>query len=104
MIFITSFSFYNNTCVLPAGGATYWIMGSYDCSTPTIGFTVTMGNNSIYAPNADVTISCSGSLTFAEFEASGLDPGTAVYDSPSIETMLQWGCDVLGIVNSTRIA
>ncbi len=72
----------------------YWDIG-FSCSNPVTGFTVNMGNNSLYAPNADVTISCSGSLTFAEFEASGYDDGTQVFEPPSIDTMIQWGRDVL---------
>ena len=53
----------------------------------------------MYAPGASATIGCTGAITFAEFEAQDLDPGTQQFDSATlnISTIIQWGRDVLGM-------
>lgn len=50
-----------------------------------------MGGNKVYAPNKSVTVSCGGTVAFADFIASGLDPGTSLYDAPTAAEIIAWG-------------
>jgi len=56
-----------------------------------------MGGNTIYAPQASVSIGCDGVSSFEQWEALGFDKGTQVLDSTqlSVGTMIQWGRDLL---------
>jgi hypothetical protein len=54
-------------------------------------------DNAIYAPNATVSISCGKTLTFAEWQATGLDPGTVLGDVPSTTTIIGWAAELLSI-------
>lgn len=92
--------YWNNTCILPQAGNPY-VNIPIDCSgsQPLVNFTVTMGNNRVYAPGAQVTLQCQGSMTFQQFEAQDFDAGTVLYDANALNftTIIQWGRDVLGI-------
>ena len=88
--------YYSNKCILATAGAPYLNMGS---CTPDATFASRMvvGNNTIYAPNASVTVSCGKTYTFAEWAALGLDPGTTVAEVPSVDAMMQMFKDTLGV-------
>ena len=89
--------FYNNICILASSGDNYMSLGS---CTPTSTFlqnSMLLGNNSIYAPTASVTVSCGRAYTFAEWAATGADPGTTVADLPPATTIIAWARDMLGI-------
>ena len=73
-------------------------------STPSVDFDPfifkMLGNNTIYAPGALVTIQCQGSMTYAQFESLGLDEGTQLLDANNLNLtdIIQMGRDVLGIL------
>eukprot|EP01116_Phalansterium_solitarium_P022687 TRINITY_DN7582_c0_g1_i1.p1 TRINITY_DN7582_c0_g1~~TRINITY_DN7582_c0_g1_i1.p1 ORF type:complete len:924 (-),score=219.53 TRINITY_DN7582_c0_g1_i1:171-2942(-) len=89
--------FYNCTCVLTSAGDDYFTIGGCSSSTPRDQFTVNMGGNTIYAPQAQVSIGCSGVSSFDQWLSMGFDNGTRVLDSAtlSVPTMMQWGRNLL---------
>jgi hypothetical protein len=52
-----------------------------------------IGNNRVYAPGAQVTLQCQGSMTFQQFEAQDFDAGTVLYDANALNftTIIQVG-------------
>ena len=83
--------------MLPAAGSTYFTIQDCNATQPLEQFAVIMHNNSIYAPNASVSIDCAGVSSFAEWQATGFDSGSNVYESPSIDQIIAWGRQVLGM-------
>lgn len=88
--------YYNNKCILSSADAPYLQMGS---CTPDATFASRMvvGNNSVYAPNASVTVSCGKGYSFEEWVALGLDLGSTVADLPTVDEMVQMFKDTLGL-------
>lgn len=89
--------YYNNRCVLADAGNAYLDLGSPCAVDSTLANRMLLGNNSIYAPTASVTVSCGRAYTFAEWAATGADPGTTVADLPPATTIIAWARDMLGI-------
>lgn len=58
---------------------------------------MTLGNNTIYAPDGNVTISCgSQTIDAATFHSRGYDRGTVVRSGlPSNETIIAWAQTLL---------
>ena len=55
-------------------------------------------NNSFYAPNKFVYISCRNvNFTLDEYKAMGYDIGSTVSDLPTIEQIIEWGRQILGM-------
>jgi len=88
--------YYGNKCILSSAGAPYLQMGS---CTPDATFASRMvvGNNSVFAPNASVTVSCGKGYSFEEWVALGLDVGSTVADLPTVDEMVQMFKDTLGL-------
>lgn len=91
--------YYNNTCVLSAGG-TYMDIGSCDATNATkFQQGMLVGNNAVYIDGSGgAGVSCGKSYTFAQWQALGLDAGTTLTSSlPSTATMMGWISQQLGI-------
>lgn len=89
--------YFNNKCVLSSSGDAYLDLGSPCAVDSTLANRMLLGNNSIFAPNATVGVSCGKSYTFAEWAATGADPGTTVADLPPAATIIAWARDMLSI-------
>lgn len=89
--------FVNNTCVLADAGDTYLNMDGCSPTDPTFGLRMLVGNNSVYAPGADVMVSCGKSMPFSQWQAYGLDKGTTVGDAPASATIIGWAAALLGL-------
>ena len=87
--------YFNNTCILANAGDTYLSIGG--CTLDASNYAVITHDNRIYAPNASVAVDCTKTLTFAEWQATGLDPGTTVGEVPSSATIIQWAAQLLSI-------
>lgn len=90
--------YYNNTCILAAAGDPYLdISGSCDPSNHD-NFAFTSGNNTIFAPDASVTVNvCGTSYNMADWLAVGADAGTTLSDMPSTPQIIAWASALLGI-------
>ena len=89
--------YWQNKCVLADAGDGYLDLGSPCSVDSTLANRMILGNNTIYAPNSSVTVSCGKSYTFAEWAATGADPGTTVADLPSAATIIGWARETLGM-------
>lgn len=88
--------YWNNTCVLPGSSQPYvQVTGTCDVADHTK-FTVTLGGNKVFAPNASATVVCGKSMSFAEFQATGLDPGSTIADAPTAAEIIAMGQKLLG--------
>ena len=90
---------YNNTCILGAAGDEYLSIGGCDPTNTTTRYAMITNNNRVYAPNASVVVNCGKSMSFAEWQATGLDPGSTVSDMPSASTIIAWAAQLLNIPN-----
>jgi hypothetical protein len=90
--------YFNNTCILSDAGSQYLSIGS--CSPVPADFNFIVGNNSIYAPNADVVVDCGSSMSFQSWIATGIDVGTTVHDLPSSQQIIAWGAAILNMPQS----
>jgi hypothetical protein len=89
-------SFVENTCVLYSSPVPYNVVCNMsDLNIPYL------ANNKIYIPpGKDVGFNCtvngtSTLLTLEEWQAYGLDLGTTVQTAPDIQTIIQWGREML---------
>jgi hypothetical protein len=89
-------SFVENTCVLYSSPVPYNVgCNMSDLNVPYL------ANNKIYIPlGKDVGFNCtvngtSTLLTLEEWQAYGLDLGTTVQTAPDIQTIIQWGREML---------
>lgn len=90
-------SWINNTCILYSRPIPYdlWYCNTADLFVPYLAL------NKIYVPsNKEVEFVCevdgvSTTLGLEEWQAFGLDLGTTVQTTPKIETIIQWGRDML---------
>jgi hypothetical protein len=66
--------YYNNKCVLSDPSGVYLSAGS---CTPdaTLASRFVLGNNTVYTPNADASVRCGKTYTFAQWAALGVDLG-----------------------------
>jgi hypothetical protein len=81
-----------NRCVLGDGGDEYvHINNDCDLKNTTPPFTLTLRDNRIYAPGANVSFTCgSERLSFSEWLLIGLDSNTTVADAPSSAEIISW--------------
>jgi len=90
--------FSNMTCILSSAGEQYLNIGGECDPSDRESFTLKLGGNTIYAPDASVVVSCGGKkYTFEEWMATGADPGTVVKAAPTPEDVVAMGRAVLGI-------
>eukprot|EP00041_Stephanoeca_diplocostata_P018365 m.384320 g.384320 ORF g.384320 m.384320 type:complete len:858 (+) comp20990_c0_seq2:333-2906(+) len=78
----------NNTCILANAGDNYLAIsqpGQLAPCTPANLHLLT-GGNTIYAPNASVTVRCGTTMTGEEWLASGADKGTVIKDSAQLSS------------------
>lgn len=76
----------NNTCILTKEGDPYLQIYS-NCDVNAQSFNMTLGGNTIYAPNASVRVACNGEkMSGAEWlkASKGWDAGTSLKDSESL--------------------
>lgn len=78
-----------NKCVL-AGDDAYLDLGSGCVADATLANRMILGNNTVYTPSAAASISCGKTYTFAEWAATGLDPGSSVQPLPTAEEIIGW--------------
>jgi hypothetical protein len=89
-------SWVNSTCVLHSNGVPY----DLGCDIATL-YVPYLANNKIYtASGVNVTFQClvNGTNTFfslEQWQAYGLDLGTTVQTAPDIQTIIQWGREML---------
>jgi hypothetical protein len=90
-------SWFQNRCVL------YWRPVPYDiraCDTANL-YVPYLADNKIYIPpGADVEFDCvvngsSKHLSLEQWQAYGVDAGTTVETAPDIQTIIQWGREML---------
>lgn len=78
----------NNTCILTNAGDNYLSISQpgqmAECS-PTSLHLLT-GGNTIYAPNASVTVRCGTTMSGEAWLASGVDKGTTIEDSAQLNS------------------
>ena len=54
-------------------------------------FTVSMGNNKVYATNKQVTITCGKTMDWDTFQAAGLDVGSTIQEAPTAAEIISMG-------------
>jgi hypothetical protein len=85
----------NNTCILAAAGQPVLGLDSRPIPPP-VNFTITLGGNTIYAPNSDCVVNFDKSVSFQEFQAQGYDSGSVVNGTmPDAQTIISWGQQLL---------
>ena len=53
-------------------------------------------NNSIYTPTGNATLKCGDvSMTLAQWQAMGMDPGTTQGKTPDVKQVIQWASEIL---------
>jgi hypothetical protein len=96
-------AYVNNTCILAEAGDTYLDLGS-DCTPgPALASQIVLANNSVFAPPGATTASvlCGGkAVGFAEWAASGSEPGTRLADVPPTAEIIEWARALLSIRRS----
>mmetsp|Transcript_34287 Transcript_34287/g.79254 ORF Transcript_34287/g.79254 Transcript_34287/m.79254 type:complete len:919 (-) Transcript_34287:403-3159(-) len=92
-------SYQNNICILPNAGDPYVYSGGRFSDPDAYDAAIKLSNNTIYAPDASVTVTLSGDDgSFEDFQKAGFDPTSTVSgDMPSNEQILQWGRELLGM-------
>jgi len=86
-------SYKNNICILPKSNDPYMESGGNISHPAQFNSGLALGNNTIYAPggNVSLTIAYTGTFTFEQFQAMGLDLTSRVSaDMPSNEQILEW--------------
>jgi hypothetical protein len=88
----------NNTCILAAAGQAVLSAEKHTADIPPpANFTVTMGGNTIYVPNASCVVNFGSTVTFQAFQAAGYDHGSVVNGTmPDAQTIIEWGMALLG--------
>ena len=87
----------NNTCILYKSSSPYNIL---DCNTASW-FVPYLASNKMYIPaGAQVAFYCKTNGTLVRFsleqwQAMGYDLGTTVETTPDVQTILQWGREML---------
>jgi hypothetical protein len=89
--------YWNNSCILPDAGDPYLdISGACDLTNKSA-FTITMGNNKVYAANKSVSITCGKTMDWDTFQAAGVDVGSTIEEAPTAaeiiamgQALLQW--------------
>ena len=89
--------YFENRCVLANAGDGYLDLGSPCSVDSTLANRMILGNNTVYAPNSSVSVSCGKTYSFTEWAATGADPGTTVADLPSAATIIGWARVTLGM-------
>jgi hypothetical protein len=93
-------AFIGNTCILAAAGDVYLDLGS-DCTPgPALASQIVLANNTLLAPPGPGTgaVKCGRStLSFAEWVASGSEPGTTLGAVPPTPVILGWAQELLGL-------
>ena len=72
-------------------------LATHCTSQPIEQFAVTMYDNRIYAPSLNASIGCAGVNTFQQWMATGFDTGSQIFEPPSIDQLLEWGRQILGM-------
>ncbi|CAF1522510.1 unnamed protein product, partial [Adineta steineri] len=86
-----------NTCILYNSSVPYNI---WNCDTANL-FVPSLASNKIYIPSGtQVAFTCnvngtSAQLSLDQWQSYGLDIGTTVQSAPNIETIIQWGREML---------
>jgi len=90
-------SYMNNICILPAAGDPYMVSGGILSDPKGFNAGLQVSNNTIYAPNADVSITLSGDkVDFSGFQSRGFDPTSRVSGTmPSNDQIIAWGKPLL---------
>jgi hypothetical protein len=90
-------SWFQNRCIL------YWRPVPYDirpCDTTKL-YVPYLADNKIYIPSsASIGFDCmvngsSKNLSLAQWQAYGVDAGTTIETAPDIQTIIQWGREML---------
>lgn len=64
---------------------------------PPVNFTVTLGGNTIYAPNGSAVVQYGPTVPFQAFQAEGYDAGSVVNATvPDAPTIISWAQALLG--------
>ena len=89
-------AFYNNTCILTSQGDVYLDLGS---CTPdaTLPNRMILGGNRVFVPGSATSVTCGKSFQFADWIATGLDPGTTVGEVPPTPTIIAMARSLLSI-------
>ena len=86
-----------NKCVL-ATAAPYLSLGDGCVADGTLANRMLLGNNTVYVPGGSgATINCGKTYTFEQWQALGLDGGTAIADVPPASVIIGWARDMLGL-------
>ncbi|CAF4371868.1 unnamed protein product [Adineta steineri] len=86
-----------NTCILYNSSVPYNI---WNCDTANL-FVPSLASNKIYIPSGtQVAFTCnvngtSAQLSLDQWQSYGLDIGTTVQSAPNIQTIVQWGREML---------
>ena len=93
-------SYESNICILPAAGDPYYVGGGVLGSPKRFATGMALANNTIYAPQADASVTLSGDqVGFDEFQARGFDATSRVSgDLPSNAQVIAWGKELIGFV------
>ena len=88
--------FFNNVCILTSAGDVDLGSCTPDATLPN---RMILGNNTLYVPGAQSSVTCGGSHDFASWVALGYDVGSTIADSASISTadIISMGRKVLGM-------
>ena len=85
--------YYNCTCVLrgDSGEHMYAILPKCDISKPEELFFI-VGNNTVYSPSGDAKVNvCGQQYSASEWLSKGLDKGTVLAKTPSVDVIIGWG-------------
>jgi len=87
----------NNVCVLPTAGAPYMVSGGKLSDPTTVQASLMLGNNTIYAPSGDVSVTMGGeTVSFTQFQAAGFDASSsASAEMPTNNQIIGWARPLL---------
>jgi len=87
----------NNICILPTAGAPYMVSGGSLSDPTAVQGSLVLGNNTIYAPHGDVSVTMGGdTVTFAQFQKAGFDASSSASgDMPSSKQIIAWARPLL---------
>lgn len=91
-------AYFDNVCILPNANDPYYVGGGDLSDVKDFNDGMKLSNNTIYAPDGNVSLSVSGDVvSFETFQSLGFDPTSVVSsDVPSTSQVKQWARSKLG--------
>ena len=91
--------FYNNSCLMGSGSAQNYISMPKTCDFGNASsIAIHTHSNRVFSPGKNVSVSgCGRTISFEEWMALGVDPGSTIDDLPDDDGVVAMGLAVLGL-------